>query len=75
MMTLTCSCAREEVGGLGIGVREGRPGIWPPEGAEEESGQTALEAELGRRWGATWSLSKEGPRFQSGRASRRLTSL
>lgn len=51
---------------------KGRPGIWHPEGAGEESGQTELEAELGRGGGATWCLSKD-PKFQSGRASRRLT--
>lgn len=63
-------------GGGGLGDRcVGREGLasgtW--KGAEEESGQTELEAELGRGWGVTWSLSKEGPRLQSGRASRRLT--
>lgn len=52
---------------------KGRPGIWHRDGAQKESGQTEGEAELGRGWGATWSLSKEGPRLQNGRASRRLT--
>lgn len=52
---------------------EGEAGILSLEGAEESSGQMELEAELGRGWVATWSLSKESPRLQSGRASRRLT--
>lgn len=48
-------------------------GIWHLEGAEEESGQTELEAELGKRWDATWSLNRKGLRLWSGKTSRRLT--